>query len=133
MKKRLLPVKEVRALAERQRLKIQELELKLNAAKNEIESLEGARANLKMMYDTHEAIMKQAVHEKVQAMASLVAFKRDFDVLCEKASLWKVQALAVERMTSKDHFAAGLKKIAASIEVSLSRFFNFIFRRGRSQ
>lgn len=127
-KQKLLPVKEVRALAKEQSLKLAKQNLEINRLRNEVESLEGARQNLRMMYDTHEMEKNRAIQEKVDALASLRESQRQTDRAIDVAEKLGAEVKAYRQEKAVAMWIRSMKLATAPASKALSAFFGNLRR-----
>lgn len=108
------------------------LKLEVNRLENEVESLEGARANLKMMYDTHEIEKNLANQAKIDALASLRESQRQTDRACDVAEKFRDQVRTFENEGAVDMWVRSMKQALKPARKAISSFFERVtFRKRR--
>lgn len=122
-KKKLMPVKELRRHSELQQILISQQLLKINRLENEVESLEGARVNLRTMYEVRSDELLNARNEKSETYAQLRTAQRDYDSLSALARDITATVTRYREESAGRMVVRAAKKALAPIGKSISAFF----------
>lgn len=122
-KKKLLPVKEVRALVEKQLDQLTVAGLTIHRLKEEIKSLDGARANLRMMYQSNTEEMVKAKQATVDALASVRMIERQCDGAISAAEAFQAQVRGYEAETPAHMIRRGLGILLRRAVKPITSFF----------
>lgn len=129
-KKKLLTIKEARSLVEKQQELLDnnlrvltKAGLKINRLENEVQSLEGARANLSMMYQSNTSEMLKARERTVEALASVRTIERQCDAAISAAQTFQAQVRGYEAETPGHMIRRGLGRILKTAIKPFTSFF----------
>lgn len=122
-KKKLLTVKEARTRVEVLEREVQHRDLLVNKLENEVDSLEGARVNLRMMYDTHEIEMNLAKIETQKALIGIKKLNQDFERTISLAEQFRDRIKAYEAESSFQLYKRSVSKLFAPVHKSVKSFF----------
>lgn len=117
-----LKVKEARALVEKQAVALGKMCLVASELRNEVESLEGARINLKTMYDVHEGEMNRMRETEKATQESLRAHTGHLDRCIKAAEGLAREVKTYENEPATRMWIRSMKKATAPTRKAISSF-----------
>lgn len=125
-----MPAKEARDKLTVALLHINQLNLHIASQRNEIESLEGARRNLKMMYDTHEIeknlAVKNAEDAEREKMLLAKAANREIEAAWNESTAVRKELQFYMAETPSATMVRAVKTILSNLKNYVFNFVNKI-------